>query len=62
LTQVDPNKCIGCGLCASLAPNTFELKDGKSTVKVNAEGAEAIDTVETVTQAKDSCPAAAISL
>jgi len=57
LTQVDPNKCIGCGLCASLAPATFELKDGKSTVKP-----ESTDSVETVTQAKDSCPAAAISL
>ena len=62
MTQVDPKKCIGCGLCVSLAPNTFELKDGKSVVKVETKDAGAVDPVETVTKAKDFCPTAAISL
>lgn len=31
--SVDQDKCIGCGACASLCPEVFELKDGKSYAK-----------------------------
>ena len=33
MVKVDENKCIGCGLCASLCPDTFQMNlDGKSEV------------------------------
>lgn len=54
---VDQNKCIGCGLCVSICPDVFELRDdGKSHVK-NAEGCAKCNCQ----QALDSCPAKAIS-
>ncbi len=33
MLKVDGEKCIGCGACASLCPEGFEMKDGKSHVK-----------------------------
>jgi ferredoxin len=33
MVKVDKNKCVGCGLCAGLCPETFHLDmDGKSEV------------------------------
>lgn len=56
--NVDKEKCIGCGACASIAPNTFKMgDDGKSEV-INESG----DTNEVIQQAVDSCPVQAISL
>jgi ferredoxin len=56
--EIDKNKCIGCGTCASLAPEVFELdKNNKSTVK-NINGAD----VETIKLAADSCPTEAIKI
>jgi caffeyl-CoA reductase-Etf complex subunit CarE len=31
--KVDKNKCIGCGACAAVCPQGFEMKGGKSVVK-----------------------------
>ncbi len=56
---VDQSICIGCGLCASLCPDTFEISedDYKSHTK---EGGSCAD--EACCQgAIDSCPVAAIS-
>lgn len=56
--KVDPDMCIGCGLCAGTVPEVFEM---------NADGkAEALDTVtdenqDSVQEAIDSCPSNAIS-
>jgi len=56
MVKVDPNKCIGCGVCASMCPEVFELgDDGKSHVK-NPEGKCNLEEVA------KSCPAGAISL
>lgn len=54
--KIDKDKCIGCGTCVSIAPDTFELSnDGKSKViKPNAEGKEIEEAIE-------SCPNRAIS-
>ncbi len=56
VVRVDENKCIGCGLCASLCPNVFKLEKGKSRV-INPEG-----ECENLENARDSCPAGAISI
>ena len=53
---VDQNKCIGCGLCAIIAPGTFVMQDGKSTVVDNP-----VDPPEKIQEAIESCPVSAIS-
>ncbi len=56
MVKVDPNKCIGCGLCVGLCPDTFQLNaDHKSEVK-DAE------VTECARQAAASCPVGAISI
>ncbi len=57
--SVDQVKCIGCGMCAGMDPDHFEIEDdsGLSTV-VSQENIES----ETVIQAIDGCPTGAISI
>lgn len=56
--KVDKEKCIGCGACAAVAPNTFKIgDDGKSEV-TNPAG----DPEETIKAAADGCPVQAITL
>ncbi len=31
--RVDQDKCVGCGMCASLNPEVFEILNGKAKVK-----------------------------
>ncbi len=54
---VDSSKCIGCGTCASLCPEVFQLNEGKSKV-INPERCDKCNCQE----AADSCPAEAITL
>lgn len=59
MVKVDKNKCIGCGLCASVCPEVFELgSDGKSHVK----DAKACKGNEKCKEAEEGCPVAAITL
>jgi len=54
---VDKNKCIGCGTCANLAGQTFQIgADGKAEVVANPG-----DDQQTIQSAVDSCPVSAIS-
>ncbi len=54
--KVDKEKCIGCGTCALIAPEIFELgEDNKAHVKVDAK----IDK-KLANQAAESCPVEAI--
>jgi len=54
---VDKEKCIGCGSCAAIAPNVFNMgADGKAAVM---EGDHAADAA-LANQAKDACPVQAI--
>ena len=54
--KVDP-KCIGCGTCYSMCPNTFKAgDDGKSQVH-----AQNVDEEEALQNAINSCPVQAIS-
>ena len=31
--EVDEEKCIGCGSCAAVCPDNFEIENGKAKVK-----------------------------
>jgi len=58
--QVNQDECIGCGGCASLCPEVFQLGDsGKSTVISDPVPAEHEAAAKT---AADNCPVGAISL
>ncbi len=56
--KVDQDACIGSGNCEATAPDVFEVKDGKSRVKVGTVPKEQEDKVE---EAVKGCPAGAIS-
>lgn len=57
--QVKVNKdlCVGCGTCAAVAPDLFEMKeDGKAEFVGEAND----ETMETVDRAISMCPTSAI--
>lgn len=59
VVTVDKSKCIGCGLCVSIAPEVFELgDDGFSHAK--ADGNKKYP--KEVREAVDSCPVKAIEV
>lgn len=38
MVKVNKETCIGCGLCVSICPEVFEIKeDGKAEVKVGVD-------------------------
>ena len=56
--RVDKEKCIGCGLCASLCPEVFQMgSDGKSEV-IKEGNCESCNLKEIASQ----CPVQAISI
>lgn len=56
---VNPDLCIGCGLCVSIAPEVFQLNaDGISEVYSETPD----DKRDEVYEAVDSCPVKAISI
>jgi ferredoxin len=54
---VDKDKCIGCGSCAALCPDVFEIKGGKAIVKKGKEKSKD----PCVKEATESCPVEAIN-
>lgn len=50
--------CIGCGLCASICPEVFELGDDELAHVISSEGDA--DVAERAEEAKGSCPVDAI--
>lgn len=58
--QIDLEKCIGCGLCASMCADVFELgDDGKSRVK--SEGEDIKCSGCDLYDVSNSCPEGAIT-
>ena len=56
---VDQSLCVGCGMCAGIAPSAFRMNDDGL-----AEGYAEISAADEAAaqEAKESCPAAAIEL
>jgi ferredoxin len=54
--EIDKEKCIGCGACASACDN-FELREGKA----HAKKAE-VDEIGCNQEAADACPVEAIKI
>jgi len=54
---VDQDLCIGCGTCAELCPEVFELRDEKSWV-IGPDKCHTCDCED----AADSCPVSAIEI
>ena len=58
--KVDKNLCIGCGLCADVCQQVFEMgDDDKAEVKADPVPPEAEDSCH---QAADQCPESAIQI
>lgn len=57
--KVDPDTCIGCGLCVNTCPDVFELEGDKAVVKSEEISG---DVESCAKQAADDCPVNAISI
>jgi len=55
--RIDPDLCIGCGLCVSTCPEVYKMEDDKAVVYVTVVPKEA---EETCRKAVDECPVTAI--
>lgn len=56
MVKVDKKICIGCGLCAGICPDTFEMDEDNKSEVINPE------VTECAANAVKNCPVQAISL
>ena len=54
---VDQESCIGCGLCAQVAPSVYEMQGDKAVALEVTE-----DNAEEAQSGADQCPVNAISV
>lgn len=54
--KVDTDRCIRCGACMAVAPDTFEFNDDGASTVINEE------VTDEVRQAVDMCPVSAIEI
>lgn len=54
--QVDQEKCIGCGACASMCPDVFRMNDQGKAEVLSEENKECAQ------EAAQSCPVDAITV
>lgn len=57
---VDKKKCIGCGLCASIAPEVFEMEDDGFARAKDPNGDKKFP--DKMKEAADSCAVEAIKI
>ncbi|MFD7860231.1 ferredoxin [Streptomyces microflavus] len=57
LVVADRQRCMGSGICVSVAPDTFALNEGRVTVLKNET-----DEVAAALDAEEICPAMAITI
>ena len=55
--KVDKDLCVGCGTCAAVAPDLFEMTDDGKAIFIGELNEE---TMETTDRAISMCPTAAI--
>ena len=58
--QVDRERCVGSGVCESLAPEVFEVDDDGALVVHKPEPAD--EELDDVRDAVQQCPARALAL
>ena len=56
--SVDKQKCIGCGTCIAIAPESFKLGDDGKVQTLEPMG----DSEAKVKEAAESCPVSAITV
>lgn len=61
MVLVDKKKCIGCGTCAAICEEVFEMKDSEEGMKAFVKDGKGNSNIPCVKEAKDSCPVDAIS-
>ena len=54
---IDKEKCIGCGVCESLCPASFEMFEGKAKAKRNE-----VKKLTCEKDAEENCPVGAIKI
>ncbi|MBD3378859.1 MAG: ferredoxin [Candidatus Omnitrophica bacterium] len=57
--KVDPEKCIGCGLCAQVSPEVYHME---AEVAVAAPGELMEDQLEPAKEGAEQCPVDAITI
>ena len=55
---VDQELCIGCGVCANLCPDVFEIQDNGKAETTNKDNCENRDCEDVV----NNCPVGAIKI
>lgn len=58
--SVDPDLCIGCGLCPSICEQVFSMNDDDKAEAIKQDIPE--DAIDDAKEARDSCPVSAIDI